>query len=154
MRIVAALALAAMAWVLPCANASAQVPAPPSPDTLEACVVAAAGADDRRVLAQWMFSALALHPDLAGMASVSDAQRDDASRSMGAMLVRLLTVDCAEQAGRALRAGSAEMAFHRAFVRVGELAGEGLFNHPGVAAAGDQVVNHVDIHRIAELLQP
>jgi hypothetical protein len=154
MRLVAALALAAMAWVLPYANAWAQAPAQPSPDTLEACVVVAAGADDRRVLAQWMFSALALHPDLAGMAKVSDTQREEASRRMGVMLVRLLTVDCAEQAGRALRAGSAEMAFHRAFVRVGELAGEGLFNHPGVAAAGDQVVEHVDIQRIAELLKP
>ena len=154
MRIMAALALAAMAWALSCASASAQAPAAPYPDTLEACVVAAAGAEDRRVLAQWMFSALALHPDLAGMANVSDAQREAASMRMGAMLVRLLTVDCAEQASRALRAGSAEMAFHRAFVRVGELAGEGLFNHPGVAAAGDQVVEHVDIQRIAELLKP
>ena len=154
MRIMAALALAAMAWALSCANASAQAPAAPYPDTLEACVVAAAGAEDRRVLAQWMFSALSLHPDLAGMAKVSDTQREEASMRMGAMLVRLLTVDCAEQASRALRAGSAEMAFHRAFVRVGELAGEGLFNHPGVAAAGDQVVEHVDIRRIAELLKP
>ncbi|MGY1409789.1 MULTISPECIES: hypothetical protein [unclassified Luteimonas] len=150
MRILAALALAGMASSLPGASAWAQAPT----DGLEACVVAAAGADDRRVLAQWMFSALALHPDLADMARVSDAQRNDASRRMGEVLERFLTVDCAEQAARAFRTGGAEMAFHRAFVRVGQLAGESLFNDPGVAAAGDEVVNHVDIHRIAELLKP
>lgn len=149
MRILA-LVLAGVGSLLACAGVSAQAPA----NGLEARAVAAADADDRRVLAQWMFSALALHPDLAGMARVSDAQRDDASRRMGEMLERFLTVDCAEQAGRALRAGSAEMAFHRAFVRVGQLAGEGLFSDPAVAAAGDQVVNHVDIHRIAGLLTP
>jgi hypothetical protein len=149
MRIVG-LALAGMGALLAGTGASAQAPA----DGLEACVVAAAGADDRRVLAQWMFSALALHPDLAGMARVSDAQRDAASREMGKLLERFLTVDCVEQAGQALRAGSAEMAFQRAFLRVGQLAGESLFADPGVAAAGDNVVDHVDIHRIAELLKP
>lgn len=150
MRRLATLALAAMASLPASTTASAQAPT----DSLEACVVAAAGADDRRVLARWMFSALALHPDLADMSGVSDMQRDDAGRRMAEVLERFLTVDCAEQAASALRSGGAEMAFHRAFLRVGQLAGESLFNDPRVAAAGDEVVNRVDIQGIAELLKP
>ena len=52
------------------------------------------------------------------------------------------------------RPGSAEMAFHRAFLRVGQLASESLFNDPGVAAASAGVVEHVDIQRIAGRLAP
>jgi len=150
MKRLTALALAGLAWSAPGACAWAQTPA----GELEACVVAAASDDDKRVLAQWMFSALALHPDLAGMSRVSDAQRDEANRSMAGVLERFLTVDCADQAALAFRAGSAEMAFHRAFLRVGQLAGESLFNDPGVAAASAGVVEHVDIQRIAGRLAP
>jgi hypothetical protein len=146
----AALALAGLLWAVPVAGAFAQT----SGSELEACVVAAAGSDDKRVLAQWMFSALALHPDLADMARVSEARRAAANRDMAAMLERFLTVDCAEQAGRAFRAGSAEMAFHRAFVRVGELAGENLFADPAVAAAGQGVIEQFDFERVAGMLAP
>ena len=148
MNRMAALACAGLLWVFPGAGAFAQFPE----SELETCVVAAAGSDDKRVLAQWMFSALALHPDLAGMARVSDGQREAANRDMAAMLERFLTVDCAGQAEAAFRAGSAEMAFHRAFVRVGQLAGENLFADPAVAAAGQGVIEQFDFQRVARML--
>ena len=150
MNRLATLALGAVVW----AAAGAQARAQATGAELESCVVAAADDDDRRVLAQWMFTALALHPDLAGMASVSDAQREQASRDMAAMLERFLTVDCRAQATAAFRDGSAEMAFHRAFQRVGQLAGESLFADPGVAAAGQAVAGYVDLDEIAAALAP
>ena len=145
-----ALVLAGAGWAGPAAEAWAQSPE----GDLESCVVAAADGDDRRVLAQWMFTALALHPDLAGMARVSDARREQANREMARVLERFLTEDCPTQAGHAFRTGSAEMAFHRAFLRVGQLAGESLFADPGVAAAGQGVVEYVDLQRVAGALAP
>ena len=121
---------------------------------LQSCVVSAAGADDQRTLVQWMFSAIALHPDLSDMAQVSDERRAEAERAMGELMVRLLTVDCADQARRAFRDGSAEGAFGEAFGRVGELAGEGLFNDPRVAAEAAGLIRHVDMNRIVELFLP
>jgi len=64
-----------------------------APGDLQSCVVAATGADDQRTLVQWMFSAIALHPDLEDMAQVSDARRDQANGAMGELMVRLLTVE-------------------------------------------------------------
>src|SRR5690606_28861591 len=54
---------------------------------LQSCVVAATGVDDRRTLVQWMFSAIALHPDLQDMAHVSDERRDRANGAMGELMV-------------------------------------------------------------------
>jgi len=150
MKRLAALALAGLGCGAPTPGAWAQAPG----TELESCVVAAAGSDDRRALVQWMFSAMALHPDLAGLANVSDERRGQANRDMAATLERLLVVDCAEQTRRALHADSAAMAAHRAFLRVAQLAGESLFEDPAVATAGSGVVGQVDMDRIARLLAP
>src|SRR5690606_17604564 len=115
MKHVHAAVLAVVVAVLPWGAAAQE-----GPVGLEACVVAPADADDKRTLVQWMFSAIALHPDLEGMAQVSQAQRDTANQAMGALMERLLTVDCAAQAKQAFREGSGEDAFQRAFGRVGE----------------------------------
>ena len=123
-------------------------------DDLRSCVTAATGADDRRTLVQWMFSAIALHPDLQGMAEVSDAHRQAANRAMGALMERLLTVDCADHARRAVREEVDERAFGEAFASVGQLAGEGLFEDPLVAAEAAGLVRHVDMNRLVELFLP
>ena len=121
---------------------------------LQSCVVAATGAEDRRTLVQWMFSAIALHPDLEDMAQVSDERRDQANGAMGELMVRLLTVDCADHARQAFRDGSADAAMGAAFGRVGEMAGEGLFADPRVAAEASGLIRHVDMNRLVELFLP
>ena len=141
-----AVALSVASWQ----TAKAQEPA----GDLQSCVVAATGMDDRRTLVQWMFSAIALHPDLEEMALVSDVRRQEANRAMGALLERLLTVDCAAQARKAFREGGAEGAVGEAFARVGQLAGEGLFNDPLVAAEAAGLIRHVDMNRLVELFLP
>lgn len=123
-------------------------------DDLRACVVAATGAEDRRTLVQWIFSAIALHPDLQDMAQVSDGQRQAANRAMGALMERLLTVDCADHARRAVREDVHERAFGEAFASVGQLAGEGLFEDPRVAAEAAGLIRHVDMNRLVELFLP
>ncbi|WP_202842796.1 hypothetical protein [Luteimonas saliphila] len=142
--------LAAVSVLLPWGAVAAQE----GPAELEACVVASADADDKRTLVQWMFSAIALHPDLEGMAQVSQVQRDAANKAMGALMERLLTVDCATQAKQAFREGSGDVAFQRAFGRVGEMAGEGLFVDPRVSAEAAALIRHVDMNRMVELFLP
>ena len=125
-----------------------------APGDQPSCVVAATGVDDRRTLVQWMFSAIALHPDLEEMARVSDARRQEANRAMGALMERLLTVDCADHARRAFQDDGTEGAVGEAFARVGQLAGEGLFADPRVAAEASGLIRHVDMNRLVELFLP
>ncbi|NLW95268.1 MAG: hypothetical protein GXY30_00075 [Xanthomonadaceae bacterium] len=125
-----------------------------APGDLQSCVVTATGPGDRRTLVQWMFSAIALHPDLEDLARVSDARREQANRAMGELMVRLLTVDCADQARQAFRDGSADAAIGEAFGRIGQMAGEGLFAEPRVAAEAQGLIRHVDMNRLVELFLP
>ena len=138
------------AAVVPWSVATAQ----DTPGELQACVVAAAGPDDNRPLVQWMFSAIALHPDLQDLSQVSDERREQANRAMGELMVRLLTVDCADHARQAFRDGSADAALGAAFGHVGQMAGEGLFADPRVAAEASGLIRHIDMGRLMELFQP
>ncbi len=125
-----------------------------APGDLQSCVVAATGPDDQRTLVQWIFSAIALHPDLADMAQVSDARREQTNRAMGALMERLLVVDCADHARQAFQAGAGDGAVGEAFARVGQMAGEGLFADPRVAAEASGLIRHVDMNRLVELFLP
>jgi len=150
MKYILAGLLAAAAAAVPWTPANAADVA----EELRSCVVASTGADDRRTLVQWMFSAISLHPDLQGLAEVSDAHRQAANRAMGALMERLLTVDCADHARRAVREEVDERAFGEAFASIGQLAGEGLFEDPRVAAEAAGLVRHVDMNRLVELFLP
>ena len=123
-------------------------------DGLEACVVAAATEADRRVLVRWMFSAMSMHGELRDLATVLQEQRDQAGAAKGAMMERMLTRDCEPQARQAFRDGRGEVAFQQAFKRVGEIAGEGLFQDQAVAAEAAGIVRHLDMNRIVQLFLP
>ena len=123
-------------------------------DGLETCIVASVTEADRNVLVRWMFSAISLHAGLRDLATVPAEQRDAASAEMGAMMQRLMTRDCASQARQAFAGERASAAFQQAFRRVGELAGEGRYQDPAVAAEAGGVVRHVDMAKIVELLLP
>jgi len=138
------------ATVVPWSSATAQ----DAPGELQTCVVSATGPDDNRILVQWMFSAIALHPDLQDLSQVSDERREQANRAMGELMVRLLTVDCVDHARRAFRDGSADGALGAAFGHVGKMAGEGLFADPRVAAEASSLIRHIDMNRLVELVLP
>ena len=146
--------LAAAAMFAMIATAACSAAAQEGVGDLEACVVEATTADDRRALVRWMFSAISLHPELQDLPQPTGAQREEANRGMGAVMERLLAEDCAEPARRAFRDGSADQAVGNAFRRVGELAGEGLFADPRVAAEASSLIRHVDMNRSVELFLP
>ena len=121
---------------------------------LQACIVRSATDDDRRALARWMFAALAKHPDLQDMGQVTQAQREAANKGMGAMMERLLTVECLVQAKASVQSGNADTAFQQAFGMLGQLAGESLFQDPNVSAEAAAIVRYVDMNKIVELFLP
>ena len=53
----------------------------PYGDDMAKCLVKAASPDDQTVFIKWLFAAIALHPDVASMASISPQQRDEFSKT-------------------------------------------------------------------------
>jgi hypothetical protein len=63
----------------------------PYGDDMAKCLVKSAGPEDQTVFIKWLFSAIALHPDVASLATISAQQRDEFNKHAGALFQRLLT---------------------------------------------------------------
>ena len=86
MRFEASLGLAVLAAAVP-ANAGVFT------DDLSRCIVQKTTDTDRTLLVKWMFAAVTRNPDLAGMASLSEADRDKLNSSTAALYDRLILSD-------------------------------------------------------------
>lgn len=146
--------LAAAALVLaPCAASAQTAPHTPSPavQTLNACLAHATTADDNTVLMRWIFVALSRHPSVAQYANITDAQRTDASRQMGALLNRLLLDACPNETRAVLQADGAE-GLQAAGQGFGQRAVAGLMGNADVSASVSDMTSYLDLQRFAALM--
>ena len=130
--------------------ASMHAVAGPYGDDMAKCLVKAASPDDRTVFIRWLFAAIALHPDVASMATISNKQRDDFNKGAGALFQRLLTESCRSEAQRAIRyEGPATIQY--AFQVFGQAAAGNLFANPTVAAGMKDLAKYIDQDKIKAL---
>lgn len=102
-------------------------------DDLTKCLVAKASEADRTVLVQWIFSTMAVNPAVAGMASLTPAQREGYGRKGGDVIARLVASDCRTETVNALKnEGGAALQVN--FRVLGGIAMAGLMDHPSVWA--------------------
>jgi hypothetical protein len=75
----------------------------PFADEMAKCLVSSTSPQDRTLLVRWIFSLMAMHPDLTAMANVSDKQRVDLTKQTGQLFQRLLLDSCRSQTQTALQ---------------------------------------------------
>lgn len=149
MRLIAATALAAL-FTQPALAQDV-----PAASPLTACLTAKATSADRLLLARWTFSALTAHPDMADMSNVSPAQRTQQDRAVAALFDRLLTVDCRAETKLVMgNDTSGRAATTEAFGKLGEVAMDGLMNHPAVDAAIGGFIKYMDMTKMVEVIVP
>ncbi len=123
----------------------------PATDALSACLVRSTTAEDHIVLVDWIFSMIARHPSVAGMASISDAQRVEINRKTGMLFSRLLTESCAAEIKQANKEDGIT-AVKSAFSVLGATAMQDLMSNPDVQAAGAEIQPYVDQKKLAAVL--
>jgi hypothetical protein len=136
-------------WTLWCTNATAG----PYADDMAKCLVKETAAADRTALLNWIFSAMALHPDVEAMASIGAELRAEINKSAGALFQRLLVDSCREETRLAIRY-EGQPAIQSAFGLLGQIAMQELFANPKVAAGLGELEKNVDRDKIAELSAP
>lgn len=130
--------------------ASMHAVAGPYGDDMAKCLVKAASPDDRTVFIRWLFASIALHPDVASMATISAKQRDDFNKGAGALFQRLLTESCRSETKQAIRfEGPATIQY--AFQVFGQAAAGNLFANPTVAAGMKDLAKYIDQDKIKVL---
>ena len=140
--------MGALFGALLCASKLAS--AGPFADDMAKCLVNSTSAEDRTVLVKWMFGLITLHPDLTAMSSVSSKQRDELSRSVGALFQRLLLESCRSQTKQALQNEGPETA-QSAFQVLGQVATRGLFTDPHVMEGLKDLAKYVDDEKFKAL---
>jgi hypothetical protein len=103
----------------------------PASDALGQCLVSSSTGRDRLTLVEWIFSAIASHPDVKQFTNVTDDQRAQLSQQAADTFVRLLTVDCHPQSLAVLR-GQDAMGMRAAFEQLGRIAMADLMSDPSV----------------------
>jgi hypothetical protein len=134
------------AGLLACGTATAG----PYSDTLSDCLVGKSTMDDHVILVRWMFVAISRHPAVSTMATISDADVDNANKQMAELFTRLLTVTCRDQAKLALK-NEGEFAMQQAFQKLGQQAGSEIFINQDVAKGMSGITKYFDAKKLQEL---
>ncbi len=114
--------------------ASAPVRAGAYADTMAKCIVSGSSEADRRIFVRWLFSAIALNPDVTPMSAISPQQRHAMNKETAALLQRLLTQSCRREVVEAIKYEGPQ-AVEYAFNVFGQVAGREMFASPHVAQA-------------------
>jgi len=144
--------LAMACAVAACAFAAFPARAGPYSDALGKCLVQSTTREDREALVRWMFMALAHHPAVKSLVSVTKAQTDEADKSTAELFMRLVTTSCEGDTQRALQyEGGA--ALEAGFNMLGQVAGRELMTSPDVVASLAGLAKHMDKDRLQRLLK-
>ena len=145
MRMMVSIVLAGLALTTPRAQAGEAGIA------LSKCLTAAVSPTDKRALVRWIFSAMAVHPDIQDLAVVDATKRDEVERAGVDVFERLIAQDCTTQSREAIvKEGTA--GFGDAFRTLGEVAMGGVVEDPQVQAAMTHLGERLDQQRILKAL--
>lgn len=141
--------LAALSLAL-CGIAGA-APAMAAPaDALGQCLSAKTSDADRVVLVRWIFAGMARSEATRDMANLTEEQRVAAVRKAGALLERLLTVDCRAETVAEMKINPD--ALEASFGTLGERAMEDLMRDPQVAGTFAGIIQYIDMNKFASVL--
>lgn len=127
----------------------AALPALAGPDAvaLTSCLSDSTSGKDRKDLAKWVFAAMSTHPEIREFAVVTDKVRDQTSNTVGVLVTRLLSEDCAKQTQAAIR-NEGQIAMQTAFRALGGLAMQELMSNPEVTASFSIFEKYLDRRKI------
>ena len=119
----------------------------PAGDALQACLDNATTSEDHLILDRWIFAIISLHPGVASMSTVTDAQREDINKKAGALVTRLMAVDCAPQLHAAITKEGTD-AVDDAFGNLGKVAMRDLMSDPKVHDGASGLAGYLDMDKI------
>jgi len=122
-------------------------------DPLGACMADNTTGRDRKDLAKWIFIAMAAHPDMKPLVTPGAAPAaEDISKSIGALVTRLLADACPKETTQALKTGGGA-ALEMAFGRLGQVAMQELMSDNDVKQVFTMFQKYVDEARLKKLAQ-
>ncbi|SRR5579883_1388304 len=123
----------------------------PFADDMAKCLVNSTSTADRADLVRWMFSAMALNPDLASMATISSKDHDELTTKASNLFSRLMFDDCKSQVQQAVR-NEGPQTITYAFQILGEVAMRGIMADPHVSQSLQALGKSIDQKKLKSLM--
>lgn len=131
---------------------STPVLAGPYADAIGQCFANSTTGKDRIELARWVFSSMALHPDVISSAAITPQKREAINQSTGALFNRLLAESCTKEVKEAVKF-EGQGALKTAFESLGKLAMQELMSNPAVSAGFSGFEKYVDMPKLKKALE-
>ena len=128
------------------------VKASPAGESLGVCMVDSLTGKERKQLAQWIFFAMAAHPDIKEFSKVSVEAQSKTNEYIGKLVSRLVTENCSEQLKAAVKEDG-QAAIAGAFELVGKVAMQELMSNKEVIASISGYAKFVDQEKLGALLK-
>lgn len=123
-------------------NASAQ----DLTNDLGTCFVDSLSGKDRKELVKWMYFSISAHPEVQAYSNISEESLVTAEKKFAALVTRLLTEDCSNEARTAQR--SDPQALKKAFELIVKVPLKDILVNKGVRATISNYSKHVDQEKI------
>jgi hypothetical protein len=125
----------------------------PFNDALSVCLVKSTSAQDRTVLARWVFAAMAQHPQVVDLAKVSKAEADQLNKDVADLFWALVSDRCGKETRDAVQYEGANT-ISSSFEVLGKVAMQGLMAEPAVNEYMARMGSHLDEGKLKELFSP
>lgn len=126
--------------------------ASPSGDALGSCMADSLTGKERKQLAQWIFFAMAAHPEIKEFSKVSADAQAKTNESVGKLVTRLLTENCVEQVRAAVKEDG-QAAIVGAFELVGKVAMQELMANKDVVASISGYAKFLDQEKLGAIMK-
>jgi len=118
-------------------------------DQLTKCLVDSTTDEDKAGLARWIFASAAQNPNVSDLATVTDEQRAEMSKSVAAIFERVLTQDCRTQF-RDAKKNEGENMLSMSFGTLVQVAMGNLIDNPAVSQALGGIDKELNKQKFAE----
>jgi hypothetical protein len=131
---------------------SSQAHAGPYTDDLSKCLVSSTTDADKSLLVKWIFTAIALNKEISPYIKMDPGVRARINKDTADLYMRLLTDSCKVQTHDAFKY-EGQASIGSAFQVLGQVASQGMFADPGVAAGMSDMTKYLDEKKLDAVLK-
>lgn len=121
-------------------------------DDLSKCLVSSTNEADKTLLVKWIFSAISLNKEVSSFVNMPATIREKLNEDAAGLYMRLLTDSCKVQTHDAFKY-EGQAAIGTAFQLLGQVASQGIFSDPAVAAGMTDLMKYFDEKKLNAVLE-
>jgi hypothetical protein len=121
-------------------------------DDLSKCLVSSTTDTDKSMLMKWIFSAISLNGEVSSFVNIPTDVRAKINQDTADLYMHLLTESCKVQTHDAFKY-EGQAAIGSAFQLLGQVASQGIFGDPAVAAGMTDMTKLLDEKKLATVLE-